>query len=79
MKKTKKTLPDSVIEMYKKFVLQEVQRVSNRNGYRHIMKYLKKISKITNGEKVVLQISEQWKVKYRRRSAMMDELRKSGF
>lgn len=78
-KNLKKVLPGSVIEMYKKFVLEEAQRVSDRNGYRHLMEYLKKISKISNGKEVALQIAEQWKVEYRRRSAMMDELRKIGF
>ena len=33
----KKAVPDSVIEIYTKFVLKEVQRVSDRNGYRHLM------------------------------------------
>lgn len=78
-KNLKKTLPASVTEMYKEYVMQEVQRVSDRNGYRHLMKYLKKISKIPNGKDVAIQIAEQWKVEYRRRSAMMDELRKIGF
>ena len=66
-KNLKKVLPGSVIEMYKKFVLEEAQRVSERNGYRHLMEYLKKISKISNGKEVALQIAEQWKVEYRRR------------
>lgn len=75
----KKAVPDSVIEIYTKFVLKEVQRVSDRNGYRHLMVYLKKISKISNGKEVASEIAEQWKSEYRRRSAMMDELRKAGF
>jgi len=78
-KNLKKALPDSVIEIYTKFVSKEVQRVSDRNGYRHLMVYLKKISKISNGKEVASEIAEQWKVEYRRRSAMMDELRKAGF
>lgn len=78
-KNLKKVLPDSVIEMYRKYILEEVQRVSDRTGYRHLMEYLKKISNISNGKEVALQIADQWKVEYRRRSAMMDELRKVGF
>ena len=78
-KNLKKVLPEAVIEMYKKFVLKEAQRVSDRNGYRYLMEYLKKISKISNGKETVSQIAELWKVEYRRRSAMMDELRKIGF
>lgn len=78
-KNLKKVLPGAVIEMYRKYILEEVQRVSDRNGYRQLMKYLKKISNIPNGKDVALQIAEQWKVEYRRRSAMMDELRKIGF
>ena len=57
----KKAVPDSVIEIYTKFVLKEVQRVSDRNGYRYLMVYLKKISKISNGKEVASEIAEQWK------------------
>ena len=40
---------------------------------------MKKIIKYSGGRKIANQIVEEWKLIYRRRSAMMDELRKAGF
>ena len=32
-----------------------------------------------NGKVIANQIAEEWHIKYKRRAAMMDELRKSGY
>lgn len=75
-KNLRNALPDSVIELYKRYVLKEAQRVSDRNGYRHLMQYMTKISKCPGGREVASRIAEQWRMEYKRRSAMMDELEK---
>ena len=43
------------------------------------MTYMKKITKYPDGKKIADQIAKEWKVIYRRRPAMMDELKKAGF
>lgn len=49
------------------------------DGYYECWKLiLQKISKWPGGREVVSQIANQWRVEYKRRSAMMDELRKIG-
>ena len=47
--------------------------------YKEIMTYLKEIGKYPNGEDIARKIADEWKQKYRRRSAMMDELGRAGF
>ena len=39
------------------------------------MNYMKKITKYPGGRETADQIAEEWKVTYRRRPAMMDELK----
>lgn len=49
-------------------------------GSCHILrKYLKKISRCEGGDVVARGIADSWKQNYKRRSAMMDELKKAGF
>lgn len=74
----KNVLPDSVIAFYEKYVLREVRRVSDRKSYRHLMQYLQKLSKCPGGKAVASRIATQWRIEYKRRSAMMDELEKIG-
>lgn len=54
-------------------------RASYRKMYKEIMTYLKEIGKYPNGEDIARKIADEWKQKYRRRSAMMDELGRAGF
>ena len=43
------------------------------------MPYLKNISKCDRGKAVAEDIAATWRGEYKRRTAMMDELRKAGF
>lgn len=74
----KAALPDRVIKMYESYVLAEVQRICDRNGYRHLVQYLKKISSCPDGKETALRIANRWRLEYKRRPAMMDELSKVG-
>lgn len=74
----KKVLPESVIACYQRYISDEVRRVSDRKGYRYMMQHLQKIHKCPGGKEVASKIAAQWRVEYKRRSAMMDELSKIG-
>lgn len=75
----KKHLPNEVRDMYVQYVKKESTRTSDRKAYKYLMSYLKKITKYPNGKKIAQGIAENWRQDYKRRSAMMDELRKAGF
>lgn len=74
----KKVLPESVIACYERYILREVRRVSDRKNYRYLMQHLQKIHKCPGGLEVATRIAAKWRVEYKRRSAMMDELSKIG-
>ena len=75
----KKEFPEQVRDMYAEYVKQKVQSTSNRNAYRELMHYMKKVKRYPGGAKLTEKIAEDWRTRYKRRSAMMDELRKAGF
>ncbi len=75
----KKHLPNEVRDMYVQYVKKESTRTSDRKVYKYLMSYLKKITKYPDGKKIARDIADCWKQEYKRRTAMMDELRKAGF
>lgn len=75
----KKKFPDVVRDTYVNYVRKHAESVCDRKAYKGLMAYMKKIAKYPGGRAVADQIAEEWKETYRRRPAMMDELRKAGF
>ena len=75
----KKHLPNEVRDIYVQYVKKESTRTADRKAYKYLMSYLKKITKYPDGKKIARDIAEGWKQDYKRRPAMMDELRKAGF
>lgn len=78
-KSLRKRMPKQVIEIYESYIIEEAERAYDRKGYSRLMPYLKKISRCEGGDVVARGIADSWKQKYKRRSAMMDELKKAGF
>lgn len=75
----KKKFPDIVRDTYVNYVRKHAESVCDRKAYKGLMTYMKKITKYPDGREMADQIAGEWKVIYRRRPAMMDELRKAGF
>jgi hypothetical protein len=75
----KKKYPEEVRDAYINYVRKCAQEVTDRKRYKELMRYLKKISKYPDGKKKAQHIAEEWKLVYKRRPAMMDELHKMGF
>lgn len=75
----KKKFPDIVRDTYVNYVRGHAESVCDRKAYKGLMGYMKKITKYSGGRKIADQIAKEWKVIYRRRPAMMDELRKAEF
>lgn len=75
----KKHLPNEVRDTYIQYVKNEATRTADRKAYKHLMVYLKKITKYPEGKKAAQNIADCWKQDYKRRPAMMDELSKAGF
>ena len=75
----KKKFPDIIRDTYVNYVRKHAESVCDRKAYKGLMTYLKKITKYPDGRGKAAQIAKEWKVIYRRRPAMMDELKKAGF
>ncbi len=75
----KKRYPEAVRDAYIAFIERRAESVADRKNYREIVKYLKKIAAYPGGKNKARDVAGKWRVVYKRRPAMMDELRKAGF
>lgn len=72
----KNIYPDELLHKYE-ITLNEMARISNnRRQYQNVIKLLRRMKEYPNGEERMQSIASQWKVEYKKRRAMMDELGK---
>ena len=72
----KKEYPEQILNKYNDEVSKMAVHTSDRKNYTHLVSLLRKMQQIKGGSKLVEQIVAEWKIKYKNRPAMMDELRK---
>lgn len=72
----KKEYPEQILGKYQDEVNKMAVHTSDRKHYSSLVSLLRRMQKMKGGSKIVEQIVEDWKVKYKNRPAMMDELRK---
>ena len=72
----KKEYPEQILNKYKDEVSKMAVHTSDRKNYAHLVSLLRKMQQMKGGSKLVEQIVAEWKIKYKNRPAMMDELRK---
>lgn len=73
-KELKKRYPAEVLSKYKIELQKMAQTASDRNRYRELVQLLLHMKTIEGGTSVVAQIETEWRVQYKRRRAMMEEL-----
>lgn len=72
----KKGYPEQILGKYKDEVNKMAMHTSDRKHYAHLVSLLRRMQQMKGGVKLVEQIVSEWKLKYKNRPAMMDELRK---
>ena len=75
----KERYPDKMLEAYARILMKEADVVSNRKRYQELARYLKKLKSYPDGAERAAQLAEDWRTRYVRRRAMMEELRNAGF
>ena len=69
--------PKEILKQYEKILNVMVKEVSSRSTYAHIASILKHMTQIEYGEELVNLIIDEWKMKYKTRRALHDEIRKA--
>ena len=71
--------PNELLSAWKTQITVLAQRASNRKNYYSVMQLLRKLPKYPGGQEAAEQFAKEWRIIYRRRPAMLDELMKAGF
>ena len=66
--------PEQLLQVYRESVEKQAESTGSRKHYYQIVEELRIMKSISGGDKVVDEIIKKWKVQYKNRSAMMDEL-----
>lgn len=72
----KNDYPEQILQKYRDEVNQMASYTGDRKKYRQLVELLRNMQKIKGGSKIVKEMVAEWKVQYKNRPAMMDELRK---
>ena len=66
--------PEKLLQLYREIVEKQAESTGSRKHYYQIVEELRIMKSITGGDKIVDEIIKKWKVQYKNRSAMLDEL-----
>ena len=66
-----------LVQMFKESLEESVKEVNSRPQYAELAKHLENLSKIPGGKAAALTIRDEWVETYRKRPAMVDELKKA--
>ena len=75
----KKRYSDELLEAYARILMKEAAVVSNRKQYQELAHYLKRLRRYPGGTERAAQLAADWRTRYSRCRAMMEELEKAGF
>ena len=69
-----KKYPEQLLQIYRENVEKQAGSTGSRKHYYQIVEELRIMKSITGGDKIVDEIIKKWKIQYKNRSAMLDEL-----
>lgn len=72
----KEIYPEQLLQKYREEVNQLASQANDRRKYQELVNLLRGMQGIEGGDKAADAIAAEWKVRYKNRPAMMDELRK---
>ena len=67
--------PSELLDAYLNVVNNLVLKSGTQKHYRNIVKLLKEMNKIDGGEIIVNRLVKDWNVRYKRRTAMLEEIK----
>ena len=66
--------PERLLQIYRENVEKQAESTGSRKHYYQIVEELRIMKSINGGDKIVDEIIKKWKIQYKNRSAMLDEL-----
>ena len=71
--------PEEIRDVFFAYLRLEMEHAMSRETYAGLIARLKKMKTYPEGEAMANSLADEWRVIYKRRSAMLDELKRAGF
>ena len=75
----KEHFPEEIRDVFFAYLRREMSYSRSRSTYEYLVACLKKMKGYPDGEEMAQALADEWKAAYKRRSAMLEELRRAGF
>lgn len=75
----KELYPDKLLQSYSTLLDKAAEWANDRKGYQALIPYLEKLCNYPKGVATAEQLASNWRLRYKRRRAMMEELQNAGF
>lgn len=70
---------EEIRDVFCAYLRARMETATGRGSYEELIKRLKKMKMYADGEEMAQKLAEEWKQNYKRRSALLDELKKAGY
>lgn len=67
------------LALYRDMVNRAMQGASSRTAYCEVIRRLKRMKVSDDGQQMIADLTAQWRSRYKRKSALLDELQKAGY
>ena len=67
------------LALYRDMVNRAMQGASSRTAYCEVIRRLKRMKVSDDGKQMIADLTAQWRSRYKRKSALLDELQKAGY
>lgn len=71
--------PEEIRDVLFEYLQRQMHLAHDRSTYVDLIKRLKKMKGYPNGSEMAAAVADEWKTTYRRRSALLEELKRAGF
>lgn len=70
---------EEIRDVFLAYLRKEMKQAGNRETYVRLIQRLKKMMDYPDGEAMARTLADEWRITYKRKSALMEELKKAGF
>lgn len=70
---------EEIRDVFFAYLRKEMKQAGNRETYVRLIQRLKKMMDYPDGEAMARTLADEWRITYKRKSALMEELKKEGF
>ena len=70
---------EEIRDVFFAYLRKSMEQAGNREAYATLIQRLKKMKDYPDGKDMARELAQEWRIRYKRKSALMEELKRAGF